>query len=154
MTDIVAKAIEIASSYHVDQIDKAGYPYILHPLAVMNIARSKFGYNPNIMAAAVLHDTIEDTTYTDVQLYEDFPVMVADTVMLLTKADNEKYEDYMKRVLSSKSAMMIKICDLTHNLDPSRMISTTPKDEARTTKYMKSYEKIKQKLLTNHGVVV
>ena len=106
-------AIEIAVRAHRGQTDKAGRPYILHPLRVM-LAQS----NDSARIAAVLHDVVEDS---DIELAdlkrEGFSPVVVEAVDCLTRREDETYAEYIGRVRRSGThAVLIKIADLRDNL--------------------------------------
>ena len=94
------KAIEIANRAHTGLPDKAGAPYILHPLRVM-LARD----NELERICAVLHDVVEDTGITlDDLRNEGFSEEVISILDCLTKRKNESYDDFIDRVLENKTA--------------------------------------------------
>jgi (p)ppGpp synthase/HD superfamily hydrolase len=119
----LVKAINIASRAFLDVKDKTGHPYILHCLAVMQGVE---GHDFDVMAAAVLHDLIEDTSWTiDDLIREGFSLNVVDWIDLLTRRPGEEYTEYIKRLSVSKEASKIKIADLRHNMKLER-ISNLP----------------------------
>ncbi len=124
-------AIAIAHQAHAHQIDKAGQPYISHPLTVMaqmDTTESK--------VVAVLHDAIEDSDLTIEKLtLQGFPEIITDAILAITKFDDELYEDYILRVKSNAIARKVKIADVTHNMDISRIAHPTDKDFQRLEKY-------------------
>ena len=121
------RAIEIAARAHTGQLDKAGEPYILHPLRVM--LAMKIG--PQRMAA-VLHDVVEDTPVTlDALRSEGFPSEVLDAVFALTKTKGEARLDAAKRAAANPIARAVKLADVTDNIDLSRIPQPTDKDRAR-----------------------
>lgn len=129
-------AIVLAATHHKGQFDKAGQPYILHPLRVMaNLGREA---NETQRISAVLHDIVEDTEVTFQDLRDQgFGEEVVQAVDALTKRPHEK-DDYMvaiQRVSQNETARRVKIADLTDNLDLSRITNPTAKDEARLEKY-------------------
>lgn len=141
---MLANAIALASNAHKSQLDKAGKPYILHPLAVMRLTGSD---DADIMAAAVLHDTVEDTKTTYQDLVEaGMSNRVINIVKLMTKQRGQTQDEYFAGILSSKDAMICKLADLTHNCDLNRLIGITDKDMQRTKKYHEMYVTIKGKL--------
>lgn len=109
-------ALKIAIRAHADQKRADGKPFIDHPVAVA-AAVDKFFARDDLLAAAFLHDVLEDTIWTANDLRESG--ISAETVRLvqyLTRVDGESYEDYIRRVASSRDASIIKRCDLHHNL--------------------------------------
>jgi (p)ppGpp synthase/HD superfamily hydrolase len=128
------RAIEIACRAHAGQVDKAGAPYILHPLRMMLAVRS-----PEERMAAVLHDVVEDSTVSLEQLRaEGFPAAVVAAVEALTKREGEAYEAFIRRVAPNALAREVKLADLRDNSDLSRIAEPTEKDRARIEKYRRA----------------
>jgi (p)ppGpp synthase/HD superfamily hydrolase len=129
-------ALALAANSHKGQVDKAGQPYILHPLRVMtNLGR---GATEAERSAAVLHDVVEDcdVSFDDLRGL-GFSEEVVTAVDALTKRPDEQ-ENYMKairRLASNPIARRVKIGDLTDNLDLSRIPNPTEKDLTRVEKY-------------------
>lgn len=130
------KALWIAFNAHFDQLDKGGRPYILHPMTValnVNTTDEKI--------VALLHDVIEDTSVTlDDLRKEGFPDNIIEAVNVLTKRDGEDYESYLHRVKKNHLATTVKIADLKHNSDLSRLKEITDKDRKRAKKYARSLD--------------
>ena len=121
------RAIEIAARAHAGQVDKAGQPYILHPLRLMLAVRT-----PHERMAAVLHDIVEDTPTTfDDLVAEGFPPEVVAAVRALTKTDGEKRIDAAHRAAADPVARAVKLADVADNMDLSRIAAPTEKDHAR-----------------------
>ena len=131
-------AIAIANQAHAGQLDKAGKPYISHPLTVMaqmDTLESKI--------VAVLHDAIEDSDLTIEGLVKQgFPEFITDAIAAITKLDGEQYKDYIMRVKSNAIARKVKIADVTHNMDMSRIANPTAKDLQRLEKYKKVLQEL------------
>jgi guanosine-3',5'-bis(diphosphate) 3'-pyrophosphohydrolase len=133
------RAIELAARAHAGQVDKAGQPYVLHPLRLMLAVRT-----PHERMAAVLHDIVEDTPVTfDDLVAEGFPPEVVAAVRALTKTEGEKRLDAAKRAAADPVARVVKLADVTDNLDLSRIAQPTEKDFAR----VKEYEQVRALLL-------
>ena len=125
------RAIEIAATAHAGQIDKAGQPYILHPLRVM--LRVSTGHE---RIAAVLHDVVEDTPVTLAQLTEaGFPVEVVEAIEALTKRPGETRMQAAARAALNPIARVVKLADNAENMDLSRIDNPTEKDFARVEEY-------------------
>lgn len=125
------RAIEIAAAAHAGQLDKAGQPYILHPLRVMLRLE---GLHERM--AAVLHDVVEDTTVTLAQLHaEGFPPAVLDAVDALTKRAGETRLQAAARAAAHAVARAVKLADNAENMDLSRLPNPTAKDLARLAEY-------------------
>jgi len=137
---LLALAIAIAYKAHDGQLDKAGKPYITHPLTVMaqmDTIESKI--------VAVLHDAIEDSDLTITDLAQQgFPDLITEAIAAITKLDAEDYADYIARVKSNAIARKVKIADVTHNMDLSRIANPTAKDFQRLEKYKQILDQLKQ----------
>jgi len=132
-------AIALAAKAHEGQKDKAGQPYILHPLRLMLKMRSE-----KERMAAVLHDVVEDTDWTLDRLREEgYPEAVVQAVDCLTRRETESYEEFLARVKTSEIARRVKIADLEDNLDMSRIAHPTEKDLARMERYRKALRELK-----------
>ena len=129
-------AIDLANKYHYGQVDKGGLPYVLHPFYVMDTVN---GIEEKIVA--VLHDIIEDTSITVNDLISyGFDLNIVDAIVCITKIDGESYSDYLKRVKDNELARVVKLVDLSHNMDISRLSDPTKKDYKRVERYKKAYE--------------
>lgn len=133
-------AIAIANSAHYGQVDKAGAPYILHPIRVMLRMRTR-----EEQIVALLHDTIEDTRHAEIpaarwnldKLWKFFPSeTLRDAIDAITRRDDEPYEDYIRRVAANELARAVKIEDLADNRDPARALPSTPENERRLDRYL------------------
>ena len=127
----LAHAIALAAQAHETQTDKAGAPYILHPLRLMFKMSSE-----TEMAAAVFHDVVEDTDWTLEGLRaEGYAEDVLAAVDALTHRDGEDYETYLARVSANPTARKVKLADLEDNMDVRRLSVLTDKDITRLQKY-------------------
>ena len=125
------RAIEIAASAHAGQVDKAGQPYILHPLRVMLRVSTE-----HERMAAVLHDVVEDTPVTLEQLTsEGFPPSVVAAVEALTKRTGETRLEAARRAAMNTIARSVKLADNAENMDLSRIANPNEKDYARLEEY-------------------
>lgn len=141
MSEMLSKAILIATNAHDGQFDKGGTPYILHPLKVMHYTRST---DPEILAIAVMHDVIEDTKVTYKELRDaGITERVIEGVRALTKVPGETYEEYKARVKMNPDARIVKMADLRHNSDIRRLKGVTQKDITRIAKYHEFYLELK-----------
>ena len=132
------RAIELAKQHHEGQTDKAGKPYIEHPLRVMNQVESE-----EEKIVAVLHDIVEDTDISlDDLRSEGFSEEVVSAVECLTKQDGENYDSYIERISFNPLAVKIKLADLEDNSDLTRLPEVTDKDLERIEKYDKALEKL------------
>jgi (p)ppGpp synthase/HD superfamily hydrolase len=129
------RAIALAATVHSGQRDKAGAPYILHPLRMMLKMNTL-----ETQMAAVLHDVMEDCGVTRALLaHEGFPTAVIDAVEALSKkivdGAEEPYEEFIRRAALNPIARRVKLADLEDNMDLSRIPAPTAKDFARAEKY-------------------
>ena len=127
-------ALEIAISAHKGQKDLGGRDYIEHPKAVANLLETDeektIGY---------LHDVLEDTSIKE----EDLVTMgisseIVSAIKVLTKKRGEPYTEYIERVKENELARKVKIADLQHNMDLSRIPNPTKRDFERLEKYKKA----------------
>jgi (p)ppGpp synthase/HD superfamily hydrolase len=137
---LLEKAIAIAAQAHTGQIDKAGEPYILHPIRVM----LKMSTDEE-RTTAILHDVIEDSDWTLEKLcQEGFSEQILAAVDCLTKCQNEEYFDYIERICGNKLAVRVKLFDLQDNMNPDRLAEPTEKDIHRRQKYKQAYDRLAQ----------
>lgn len=130
MTDLLAKAIEFAATFHAGQVDKAGEPYILHPLRVMLACKSE-----NERIAAVLHDIVEDCDVGLDRIDWCFGATIAEAVDCLTRRNGEDYATFIGRCRTNPIARVVKMADLRDNMNMSRLAEITAKDMERHNKY-------------------
>ncbi|MEQ9400959.1 MAG: HD domain-containing protein [Longimicrobiales bacterium] len=132
------RAIAIAAEAHSGQKDKAGQPYILHPLRVMLNCRTD-----SERVVAVLHDVVEDTPWTlDGLRAEGFAEEIIDGVAAVTRAEDEDYFAYVRRAAAHPLGRAVKRADLADNLDPSRLPSPTIQDRERVERYRQALEAV------------
>ncbi len=121
---MIERAYRTAEHYHAGQTRKSGDAYITHPLAVTTIL-AELGMTEPTLVAALLHDTVEDTSYTMAQLRADFGAEVAELVDGVTKldkvnyGDNAKAESIRKMVIAMSRdirVLVIKLADRLHNM--------------------------------------
>lgn len=125
------RAVAIAAEAHAGQVDKAGEPYLLHPLRVMLAVGSE-----EARIAAVLHDVVEDTPWTLEQLREEgFSDAVLRAVEGVTRREEETYEEFIERAAENPIAAHVKLADIRDNLDLSRIPEPTEKDRERLRRY-------------------
>lgn len=131
------KKVEIARDIclyaHAGQFDKAGKPYHLHPEYVAEQVDK-----PNEKIAALLHDVLEDTDFPVSVLEAVFDEEVMDALRLLRHDKDIPYMDYVEKLSVNEIARDVKIADLKHNMDLSRIPEPTEKDYARLEKYKKA----------------
>lgn len=127
----VIKAHEVAKKAHFGQIDRAGIDYIKHPETV-----ASFVATDEEKAVAYLHDVIEDTSLTLLDLKkEGFSKNIIEAVDILTKKKGQDYQSYLNLVKKNELARVVKLADLRHNSDLTRLPLITEKDLERNKKY-------------------
>jgi (p)ppGpp synthase/HD superfamily hydrolase len=129
------QAIALAVQAHTGQQDKAGRPYILHPLRVM-LAQTTDAE----MIAAVLHDVVEDTPVTleDLQA-AGFSAEVLAAVESVTHREDETYEAYLERCRANPIGLRVKLADLHDNMDIRRIQTLSQRDMARLERYLQAW---------------
>lgn len=138
--DVVKVAELVATMAHRGQVDKSGVPYIEHPRAVARQLET-----PEEKAVGYLHDTLEDTFLTEEDLRPVFGDVITDAVVAMTHLVYEDYFTYIERVSANPIAKRVKLADLTHNMDESRLILITQHDRDRLEKYKRAYAYLSQK---------
>lgn len=130
-------AIALAAKAFEGRNDKGGQPYILHCLQVMyGVDQS----DSELMQIAVLHDVVEDTEYSFLDLHiKGFSDRVVEAVKCLTHVKGESYDDYIARVATNADAIQVKLADLRHNSDILRVDEFREKDMQRLAKYHRAY---------------
>ena len=141
-TDNTKKALKLMFEKHKNQFDKSEIPYVYHPLHVAESMKTE-----ETTIIALLHDVIEDTKTTFEELKEyGFSDVVIDNIKLLTHVEGEDYFDYIKRISTSELAIIVKLADLNHNMDLTRLNEVKSEDLLRYEKYKKSYDYLREKL--------
>lgn len=139
----IERAIAIASAAHAGQFDKAGQPYIFHPLRVMFRVSSA-----HAQIAAVLHDVVEDSSVTLEQLAQQgFAPEVLQAILALTKLPGETRLQAAQRAAADPVAREVKLADNAENMDLSRIPNPSEKDYARC----REYEQVRAILLAANG---
>lgn len=132
-TDMTKRAMRIAFDAHKDQLDKAGLPYIFHPFHLAEQMRDETS-----VCVALLHDVAEDTSvsFEDMES-QGISCRVIDALKILTHDSSVSYTDYIQKVKDSgnKVAIAVKLADLRHNSDTSRLSIVDEKAVARLKKY-------------------
>ncbi len=128
------KALKFCFEAHKEQVDKSGIPYVFHPF---HLAEQMVTEETTIVA--LLHDVVEDTEYTIEDIAEmGFGKAITDAITLLTHDDSVEYMDYVRSIKNNPIAKAVKLADLRHNSDLSRLDVVDERAIARREKYMKS----------------
>lgn len=158
-TTLIQESMKIAYNAHHGQLDKAGVPFIFHPITVATIALKNANLYLNqtmcciVFCVSLLHDVVEDTTCTiedikellfaavrNIDIDEKYIEKICDALKCLTRNKKEKYSDYIQRVETNYFARIVKLADLTHNMDTNRLDVLTSKDIERLNKYNSANE--------------
>lgn len=133
-TELTKKAVNIAYKAHEGQIDKSGIPYIFHPMHLADQMTTE-----DTCVVAILHDVLEDTDVTYEELSkEGFTKEQLEALKLLTHSSDVPYLDYVRNLKDNPIARTVKLADLKHNQDKTRLNVITKKDEKRLIKYKKA----------------
>ena len=130
-TPMTKKAMKLCFEAHKDQSDKSGMPYVFHPFHLAEQMTDE-----NTVTAALLHDVVEDTDYTFDDLEKmGFPAEVVEALRLLTHGKDVPYMDYVRALKENPIARAVKLADLQHNSDLSRLDKADERALARAEKY-------------------
>jgi (p)ppGpp synthase/HD superfamily hydrolase len=141
---MLSQMLAISASAHQNQYDKAGKPYFLHCLAVMQLLNTD---DEELQCIALGHDLFEDTTWTIAMLREEgFNERVIAGITAMIKQRGQSYDEYKTQVKSNCDAVLVKMADLTHNSDIRRMKEVSQKDFDRTIRYRQFYNELKSVL--------
>ena len=126
-TELTKRAMNIAYQAHHGQLDKGGMPYVFHPLHLAEQMDDEVS-----TVAALLHDVVEDTEWTFEMLEaEGFPAESMAALRLLTHPEGEPYLDYVARLKDNPIAVKVKLADLRHNSDFTRLSGVTADQRER-----------------------
>ena len=135
-TPLTKKAMQFCFAAHKEQTDKSGLPYVFHPFHLAEQMADEL-----TAAAALLHDVVEDTPYTlDDLRSQGFPETVIAALELLTHREGVSYFDYVAAIKLNPIARQVKMADLRHNSDLTRLDVVDSKALARVEKYKKALE--------------
>ena len=139
-TPLTKKALRLCFDAHREQVDKTGLPYVVHPFHLAEQMKDEY-----TTVCALLHDVVEDTDYTLEDLRGmGFPHEVVDALALLTHDPAVPYMDYVKVIATNPIARKVKMADLRHNSDLSRMDEVDEWALKRTAKYKKALDYLKR----------
>lgn len=130
-TPMTKKAMKLCFEAHKNQVDKSGMPYVFHPFHLAEQMADE-----DITVVALLRDVIEDTDYTLNDLKNmGFSNTVCEALSYLTHDDTVPYLEYVKNIKKSRIATVVKLADLKHNSDLTRLDCVKEKDLSRVEKY-------------------
>ncbi len=133
------KALQLCFNAHKEQVDKSGMPYVFHPFHLAEQMKDE-----STTIVALLHDLVEDTAYTLEDLRDmGFSEQVIDAIALMTHDDSVHYLDYVKIIKTNPIASAVKLADLQHNSDLTRLDVVDEKALKRVEKYKKAIEILK-----------
>ena len=133
-TTLTKKAMMITFNAHKEQFDKTGLPYIFHPFHLAEQMTDE-----NSTCVALLHDVVEDTdiTFEDLQK-EGFTEEIIDSLKLLTHNSDVPYMECVKLIKTNPTARLVKLADLKHNSDLTRLNEISEEDIIRYNKYQEA----------------
>ena len=138
-TPLTNRAMQIAYQAHHGQVDKSGLPYIFHPYHLAEQMEDEY-----TTCIALLHDVMEDTDVTREELAAEFPREIMEALDLLTHEDGVPYFEYVEKIKANPLARTVKLADLTHNTDKTRLPEGDPNAQRRwEEKYRKAFEILK-----------
>lgn len=133
-TNLTKQALKLCFEAHKEQKDKSGMPYVFHPF---HLAEQMTDEATTVVA--LLHDVVEDTdtTFEDLEK-QGFGEEIISALKLLTHNDDTPYMDYVAKIKNNKIATAVKLADLKHNSDLSRLDTVDEKALKRKEKYEKA----------------
>ena len=130
-TELTKKAMKLCFEVHKDQCDKSGIPYIFHPIHLAEQMNDEY-----TTVVALLHDVMEDSSVTLEDLRDmGYPEAVLDALVLMTHKEGVPYMDYVLAIKPNAIAKKVKLADLRHNSDTTRLNEINEKALARVEKY-------------------
>ena len=133
-TELTKKALKLCFDAHKEQLDKSGLPYVFHPFHLAEQMETE-----ETTVVALLHDVVEDASYTLEDLRKmGYGETVTDALALLTHDEGTDYMDYVRAIKSNPIAKAVKLADLRHNSDLSRLDTVDEKALERREKYLKA----------------
>ena len=141
-TDLTERALRLAYRTHAGQEDKAEVPYIFHPYHLAEQMTTEAA-----VCVALLHDVVEDSDVTIEDIAALFPAEVTEAVQLLTHDERVPYLDYIRALRTNPLARTVKLADLAHNSDESRLRGAVAKEPDTVTKRRAKYDAARAILL-------
>lgn len=135
-TDLTKKALKLSFETHKDQVDKTGMPYIFHPFHLAEQMDDEIS-----TVCALLHDVVEDSQITFENLLQmGFPHEVIEVLKLLTHEKSVPYMQYVEKIATNPIAKKVKIADLRHNSDLTRLNVVDETALNRANKYKRALD--------------
>ncbi len=141
-TELTNRALRLAYEAHHGQTDRSGVPYIFHPCHLAEQMEDEIS-----CCVALLHDVVEDTHMTLADLEAQFPPAVTEAVRLLTHDDAVPYEEYVRAIAKDPVARRVKLADVTHNSDQSRLAGCDGITPDRKLYFKNKYDRARRILL-------
>lgn len=138
-TKLTNKAMKLAYDAHHGQVDCNGVPYIFHPYHLAEQMTDEI-----TTCVALLHDVVEDTDVTIEELEAEFPKEITEAVRLLTHDKSTDYFDYVRAIKTNPIAKTVKLADLSHNQDESRIAVPTAVTERKLKHWREKYAKARE----------
>ncbi len=135
-TKLTNKAMQIAYMAHHGQTDCNGIPYVFHPYHLAEQMDDEIS-----CCVALLHDVAEDTEVTLDELGKDFPQEIIEALKLLTHEKDTDYFDYVRRIKDNPIAKKVKLADLAHNMDRTRIVDCSVVSAEKLAKWDEKYSK-------------
>lgn len=139
-TKLTKQAMKLCFEAHKDQVDKTGIPYVFHPFHLAEQMNDEY-----TTIIALLHDVVEDTDTTFEDLEDmGYPKEVIDALRLLTHEKYVPYMDYVSKIKDNPLAKTVKLADLRHNSDMTRLDVVDDKAMKRAEKYKKAIQLLEE----------
>ena len=139
-TNLTKRALRLCFEAHKEQVDKSGLPYVFHPFHLAEQMTDELS-----TVTALLHDVVEDSDCTLSDLRQmGFPEAVLEALALLTHDDETPYLDYVANIKSNPIARAVKLADLRHNSDLTRLDHVDGRVLQRVQKYRQAMEKLRR----------
>ena len=139
-TDLTRKALKLSFEAHKGQEDKSGVPYVYHPYEVASHMTDE-----SSVCVALLHDVVEDTKTTIEDLQKQgFPQEVCEAVKAMTHESGVPYIDYINGIKVNRIARKVKMADLKHNMDTTRMTNITDRYREKLKLYEQAYKMLSE----------
>lgn len=141
-TPLTKRAMKISYEAHKEQVDKSGIPYIYHPIHLAEQMTDE-----TAVCVALLHDVAEDTNITlDDLRRERFGKEIMDALELITHDENVPYMEYIRRIEDNPVAKKVKLADLAHNSDLTRLDNSDKDALKRVEKYRQAIDILNGKI--------
>ncbi len=137
-TVLTQKAMRIAYQAHHGQIDVNGMPYVFHPYHLAEQMDDEYS-----CCVALLHDVAEDTSVTLADLAKIFPQEIIDALRFLTHESGTDYFEYVRKIKDNPLAKKVKLADLEHNMDRSRIVDLSLVSPEKLASWDEKYSKAK-----------